>query len=104
MSASIVVNGSPVNRAALLAALYNRARPLGMGILHYASEDMTVEQAEELLRSGPFNFDYLQGRVMKVHERDGELHGERLFDRDNGAGAFAEAVLTATCTEPADAD
>jgi hypothetical protein len=36
-------------------------------------------------------FDYLQGRVMKVSLEGDELDA-RLYDRDNGEGAAAEAI------------
>lgn len=80
-----------LNKAAVLAALYNASRPLGMGILHYTPDDMTSEQAEELLKKHQY-FDYLQGRVMKVNLESDDGFEERLYDRDNGQGAAARAV------------
>ena len=70
----------------VLAALYNRARPQGMGFIHYTPEDMTKEQADY--------FDYVRGRVMKVDLSSDEEFDERLYDRDNGFGAAQSAINT----------
>lgn len=47
----------------VLAALYNRARPQGMGFLHYTPEDMTKEQAELLLQQTTYGEN---GMVIKM--------------------------------------
>lgn len=62
-----------LDKAEVLAALYNSARALGLGLLHYDPEPMTRDQAAELLDEGGTYFDYLRGRVMKV-----DLGGEAL--------------------------
>lgn len=78
------------NKAAVLAALYNNSKSQGFGSLHATKGDMTVEQAAELLEKQT-EFDYLQGRVMKV-----DLSGDTLdplrYDRDLGQGAAQAAV------------
>lgn len=79
-----------LDKAAVLAALYNRSRPQGMGFLHYDPKPMTVEEARTILAQGVY-FDYLKGRVLKVSLEKDEFE-ERLYDRDNGAGAAASAV------------
>lgn len=83
---------SQLDKAAVLAALYNSAKPQGMGILHYMPEDMTHEQAAALLasRNHPY-FDYVQGRVMKV-DLSGDSLDTYLYDRDNGPGAARAAL------------
>jgi hypothetical protein len=84
-----------LDRAAVLAALYNAAHPQGMGFLQYDPEPMTIEQARELLSNGGQwkHFDYLYGRVLKVDlsEGDDQLN-VGLYDRYNGAGA-AQLVI-----------
>lgn len=82
---------SKIDKATLLAALYNNSKPLGMGILHFDPKPMTKEEAEEILKEG-FDFDYLKGRVMKVN-LDGDMMRVDLYDRDNGEGA-AEKVIS----------
>jgi len=85
------INIAGINKALLLAALYNRARPLGLGYLHYTPEDMDPAEAEALVEREWLYHDYLHGRVMKV-----DLSGDTLrtwaYNRDNGDGA-AEAVV-----------
>ena len=86
-----VIDTAGIENAEILAALYNASKPLGMGILHFDPEPMTKEEAAEILRSGHRNFDYLKGRVMKVHLEDNGFD-PRLYDRDNGEGAAARVV------------
>lgn len=87
---------SHLSKAKVLAALYNNARPLGMGFLHYTRDPMTEDEAAELLKEYDY-FDYLKGRVMKVRLRGDNLD-TRLYNRDNGDGA-AEAVIQKLAAE-----
>jgi hypothetical protein len=77
-------------KAEILAALYNSSRPLGMGILHYKSETMTVQEASAILQKDTC-FDYLMGRVMKVNLSSDTLDTWG-YDRDNGDGAAMKAI------------
>lgn len=89
-----MIDISKLNKAKVLAALYNASRPQGMGFLHYDSEPMTEQEATKLLfqpRLGPIYFDYLRGRVMKV-DLSGNMLDPRLYDRDNGEGAALKAI------------
>ena len=54
-----------LDKAEVLAALYNASRPLGMGFIHYDPAPMGKEEAAEYLEGGTY-FDYLKGRVMKI--------------------------------------
>ncbi|MBU1970331.1 hypothetical protein KJ605_00935, partial [Patescibacteria group bacterium] len=74
----------------VLAALYNAAKPQGMGFTHYDPAPMTLEQAEQLLKRGT-DFDYLKGRVMKINLCDDTLDTWG-YDRDNGEGAAAAVI------------
>jgi hypothetical protein len=80
---------------ALLAALHNGSRAVGMGVVHDIGRDMTRAEAREYLarRGGSFNLDYVCGRPIKVYARDGVVSegSAGLYDRDNGPGAFARA-------------
>jgi len=93
-----------ISPAKALAALYNAARPQGMGFLQFQPGDMAVEQAQKIIDRWASDFpatdisiDYLAGRVMKVGipigrdigPGDIDLH---LYDRDNGTGAGARAM------------
>lgn len=80
-----------LNKADVLAVLYNASKPQGMGFMHYDPKSMTREEAQSLLDAGQTDFDYLKGRVMKV-----DLSGNELspwgYDRDNGEGAAERAI------------
>lgn len=81
-----------LDRAEVLAALYNNSRPLGLGILHFQPEPMTKEEAAELLKEQS-SFDYLKGRLMKIElKEDATEIFEGLYDRDLGAGACARVI------------
>jgi len=80
---------SKLDKAEVLAALYNASRPQGIGIVHFTPQPMTRDEAAALLKDVN-DFDYLRGRVMKVVIED-ELYA-RLYDRDNGQGAAAAAL------------
>lgn len=86
-----MVSIAGLDKSDVLRVLYDNARVQGMGIMHAKDGNMSKAEAEEILKvSG--NFDYLHGRVMKVRIDDsGELQ-ERLYDRDNGAGAAERAI------------
>jgi hypothetical protein len=86
-----------LDKAAVLAALYNASQPLGMGFLNpLAREALTIEGAREILadceKDGDYYFDYLQGRVMKIDLKDDNEVLVRMYDHDNGTGAAARAV------------
>lgn len=82
-----------LDKVKLLAALYNHAKPQGMGYLHYNPVPMTVTEAEEIFATGQRYFDYLKGRVMKV-DLSGEDLSVGLYDRDNGSGSAERVVST----------
>ena len=79
-----------LNKADVLAGLYNASCPRAMGFMAYDSEPMSRVQAEILLKSST-DFNYLYGRAMKVN-----LEGDELdtygYDRDNGLGE-AERIV-----------
>ena len=90
------VGGQDVPRDALLAALHNHTRSVGLGVLQDIGRDLTRTEARSLLeqRNGSFNFDYLLGRPLKVQEYNGAIddRSENLYERDAGRGAFRRAV------------
>ncbi len=85
-----MINIAKKDKAEVLAALYNAAKPIGLGIKHFNLMPMTVEEARSLLERTT-NFDYIKGRVMKVDLSGNELE-TWLYDRDNGDGAAAKAL------------
>ena len=80
-----------LNKAEVLAALYNNSKPQGLGFLHFDAKDMTVAEAEEILKQTT-DFDYLNGCVMKVDLSSVDDFEVWLYDRDNGSGAAQRAV------------
>lgn len=79
-----------LNKAAVLAALYNASRPQGLGFMKYNATPMSVEEARTLLKRTT-SFDYLNGRVMKI-SLDGDELDPWLYDLDNGQGAAEQAI------------
>jgi hypothetical protein len=94
---------SDLDKAVVLAALFNASRPQGLGFIEYDDNCMTVEQARVILDTGQTHFNYLQGRVMKVVLKDSELD-PWLFDRDNGEGAALTTINTLRVTGDASDD
>ena len=79
-----------LDKAEVLAALYNGSRAQGIGVLHASPAVMTKDVAAGQLSQGPY-FDYVFGRVMKVH-LDRDSLDPRLYDRDLGVGAAKRAI------------
>lgn len=80
------------DKAEVLARLYNAADTQGHGALKASLMPiMSREHAQALLDSGQTYFDYVNGRVLKVDLSSDSLN-ERLYDRDNGFGAAAQAL------------
>jgi hypothetical protein len=86
------INIAHLDKADVLAALYNSAQPLGLGFLQYDPEPMTRDQAALILEKQTY-FDYLKGRVMKL-DLEGDTGSTRWYDRDNGEGAAARAIAS----------
>lgn len=88
-----MVSIAGLDKAMVLAALYNASQPLGMGFLNPRSgQSMSRVEARAALSRNPEGyFDYLNGRVMKV-DLSGEEVDPYLYDRDNGDGAFAAVI------------
>lgn len=82
---------SKLDKADVLAALYNNSKQQGMGFIDPRGRlPMTRDTASDLLKLGTY-FDYVNGRVMKV-ELKGDVLNPWLYDRDNGKGAAARAL------------
>ncbi len=80
-----------LNKAEVLAALYNGSKPQGMGFLHYDPTPMTKEEAQVFLNDNTY-FDYLMGRVMKIDLSTNDLRTD-LYNRDVGVDA-AEKIIS----------
>lgn len=91
---SKIIDITGIDKAVVLAALYNAAISPGHAALDRRAEDMTVEKANELLATGETYFDYVGGRLLKVDLSTNSLD-PWLYDRDNGAGAAETAIIAA---------
>ena len=80
-----------LDKADVLAALYNNSRPQGLGFLQFNPAPMTTEEARAELAAGTY-FDYLHGRVMKIDLAADDFFEERLYDRDLGEGAARRVI------------
>jgi hypothetical protein len=91
-----------LDKAEVLAALVNGAKPLGMGRLHDDGRPMTKEDAQVWIDDGRthdtvdlprprLSFDYVKGRPIKSNI-SGDSFDERLYDRDQGNGAAARVI------------
>ena len=80
-----------MNKAEVLAALYNRSHVQGLGFLQAEPGKMNVEEAEELLKETSY-FDYLKGKVMKIRLNSNTLTTWG-YNRDCGERA-AEGILS----------
>lgn len=90
-----------LDKAAVLASLWNNARPSGGSAaqLWYSPRPMNVDEAqdaidEQLSREyshGYILFDYLRGKALKVDLTEDSFDA-RLYDRDHGEGMAQRAV------------
>lgn len=80
-----------LTKAEVLSALYNNAKSQGLGMFMFKKGNMTIEQAEEILKVQT-RFDYLMGRVLKVDLSGDVGFEEWLYDRDNGEGKAQQAL------------
>lgn len=89
-----------LSKAAVLAALHNGTRALGMGIIHDLGRDMTEVEAEAVIareaddlgfKQDRLYFDYVSGRPLKVNIAGDEFDAA-LYDRDAGEGAAERAI------------
>lgn len=104
MSDDSMVDISDLAKAAVLAVLFNASAPAGMGFLQakHGPSVMTVEDAEQLIKSGGspdpgpvregLRYDYLFGRPLKVNLNGNEFDPSG-FDRDNGGTGTAQRLI-----------
>lgn len=98
-----MVNIKGLNKADVLAALHNATKPLGLGWNHDLGRDMTVEEAQSIIKNGiddmgfvkrgHLMFDYVKGRPIKT-DISGDEFDPRLFDRDAGEEGAAQKAIS----------
>lgn len=86
-----------LDKAEVLAVLYNNSFAFGMGKLNYVEGDLPVEEARIFISDainhnyGYVYFDYLLGRIMKIDLTTDELN-TCLYNRDNGVNAAENLI------------
>lgn len=89
------INITGIDRADLIAALYNGTKALGLGVLYDQPGGMTSDDVKGLIGDmldGDLDFDYFKGRPLKVRIVGDEILGVWLYDRDAGEGQCAKIV------------
>ena len=98
MSDIQMVDISGLDKAAVLATLFNASAPSGMGFLQarFGPSIMTVEDAQQVINAGgtdelgynrgKLRFGWLFGRPLEV-DLSGDAFDPSIFDRDNGGTA-----------------
>ena len=89
------VNIKGLDKAAVLAALFNASAPKGFGFLEACKgpQVMSLEEALDFIASKPaLEFGYVYGRPLKVHLMGGTFSPKE-FDHDNGGTGSAQRVI-----------
>jgi hypothetical protein len=94
---------SGINKADLLAGLYNASKPQGLGYIHSTNTTMTTDEAQKIIDTEGLSFDYLRGRVMKIN-LEGDAMNPAFYDRDNGEGAAAQVAETVRSGQTIESD
>jgi hypothetical protein len=90
-----MIDISGLDKALVLAALYNNSMVQGLGRLNAQPDVKTPVEAQAFYnrnKSWDGYYDYVCGRVMKV-DLNGDSFSPALYDRDVGEG-MAEQVIT----------
>lgn len=93
MEKKYIVKIDGLTREQALCALFNAAKPQGLGKLHYRPEHRLDEVNAGLILCTSDYVDYLEGRVIKTEFDLGAKEIDcTLYDRDNGEGAGERAI------------
>lgn len=89
-----MVDITGLDKAEVLATLYNHAHAVGLGVLHDLRRNMTKMEAENIIKEHPHKelyFDYVFDRRLKV-KLGGDEFDPWLFDQDAGEGTAQRAI------------
>ena len=92
-SASRPLNTSGLDKADLLAALYNAAKPGASDAFNTRTAPMTGSEAQDIINrtKGPLCFTYVKGRALMVNITGDALDTAK-YDEKNGKNAAKEVV------------
>ena len=90
-----IIDISKKEKAAVLAALYNAAKPRQLSYFNYTPGPMSIEEARKIIEElYPLIYlDYFRGRCMKIN-LTGDKVDTWLFDVNNGPGAGEQAIAS----------
>ncbi len=80
-----------LNKADVLAALYNASQPQGLGFSEYSPYAMKSGEAQKLLEMGTTFFRYVKGRLLKIDIGNNDIDPAQ-YDFDNGKGAVGQVI------------
>lgn len=86
-----MINIAGKNKAKILAALYNNSLPANHGHFEFMSENMTENEAQEILDKGFVYINYLKGRIIKTEFSTNQLDPLG-YDTYNGEGTMAQVI------------
>lgn len=86
----MIVDIKDIDKAVLLTALFNRGKVQG-GLHTKHNRLMNAEEAQALINSRGYDFDYIHGRVMKI-DISSDTVNSALYDRNNGDGTCSDVV------------
>ena len=92
-----IVSLNGLTKPEALAALFNYAKPQGLGMLHYKPDHRMDSLEAGIVLTKGMCVDYLEGRVIKVDfGRGGDTIDTRLYDMDNSIDAGLKAIRYAS--------
>lgn len=82
-----------IEKVALLAALYNAARPGASDVFNTRTAPMTGSEAQDIINrtKGPLCFSHVKGRALMVNITGDALDAAK-YDEKNGKNAAKEVV------------
>ncbi len=81
------------DKAEVLAALYNHAKPVGMGVSTYNPRPMSIEEARAILEKNGTSFGYLGGRPLKINLEESPVCVSR-YNSDNNCVGLAQKAIS----------
>jgi len=86
------MNISGMDKARVLMTLYNGSKQQGFGLYNlHGKKAMTLDEAQYIIDNYGMNYEYLNGRIMKIDISGDEVHTSA-YNRDVGEGA-AERLI-----------
>jgi hypothetical protein len=85
------INIQNLNKADVLAVLYNASKHVGRSFLHPYNQDPMTKQEAQILLSSKQSFDNIKGHILKI-DLSGSILDTTLYNFYNGKGAAEKAL------------